>query len=63
MLWVSFVSVLCSAETCSASEGAQPQGPQFVIWLQEFPFSSSLQNPLGSDSILGIPVRLFAQSF
>lgn len=33
-----------------------------VSWLQEFPFSSSVQNHLGSDSVLAVPVGLSPQS-
>ena len=63
MLWVSVVIILCSVETCLASEGVQHEGPQFVIWLQEFPFGSSVENHLGNDSILAIPVMLSPESF
>ena len=62
MLWVSVVIILSSVETCLASEGVQHEGPQFVIWLQE-PFSSSIENHLGNDSILAILVMLSLESF
>jgi len=48
---------------CLGSEGAQPEGPQFVIWLQEFPFTFSVDNHLRNDSILAIPVMLSQESF
>lgn len=63
MLWVNVVSVLCSVETCLASERGQPKGPQIVIGLQEFPFGSCTENHLGNDSVLAAAVFLSWESF
>lgn len=60
---VSVVSIPCSAETCVSSGGPQPEGPRFVIWLQEFPFGSFSENRLGNGSILATPAMLPPETF